>query len=145
MIRRKTGTATNSRIWNWWAVPGLPTAGTPPLAPPIFIPTDEVLPHNATAMDFRRTLPEIRWQSCLLGWAFGPRKFMKNWPRAHRALRGLTRLPWISGAFCRKFAGSPVCPRVSEPGAGIGFSTLSPVCPERTLTPVYVKLGYTYP
>ena len=48
MIRRKTGTATNSRIWNWWAVPGLPTAGTPPLAPPIFIPTDEVLPHNAT-------------------------------------------------------------------------------------------------
>jgi len=28
-----------------------------------------------------------------------------------RRLRGLTRLPWISGAFCRKFAGSPVCPR----------------------------------
>ena len=27
------------------------------------------------------------------------------------ALRGLTRLPWISGAFCRKSAGSPVCPR----------------------------------
>src|ERR1039458_2498848 len=27
-------------------------------------------------------------------------------------LRGLTRLPWISGAFCRKFAGSPVCPRI---------------------------------
>ena len=26
--------------------------------------------------------------------------------------RGLTRLPWISGAFCRKFAGSPVCPLV---------------------------------
>ncbi len=26
-------------------------------------------------------------------------------------LQGLTRLPWISGAFCRKFAGSPVCPR----------------------------------
>src|ERR1035438_2168748 len=23
-----------------------------------------------------------------------------------------TRLPWISGAFCWKFAGSPVCPRV---------------------------------
>src|ERR1019366_6144003 len=43
-------------------------------------------------------------------------------PRAHqhgeqqgrremRRLRGLTRLPWISGAYCRKFAGSPVCPR----------------------------------
>jgi len=29
-------------------------------------------------------------------------------------LRGPTRLPWISGAFCRKFAGSPVCPRVPE-------------------------------
>jgi hypothetical protein len=29
-------------------------------------------------MDFRRRLPEIRWQSCLLGWAFGPREFMKN-------------------------------------------------------------------
>ena len=28
-----------------------------------------------------------------------------------RRLRGLTGLPWISGAFCRKFAGSPVCPR----------------------------------
>src|ERR1035441_5311216 len=26
-----------------------------------------------------------------------------------QTLRGLTRLPWISGAFCRKFAGSPVC------------------------------------
>ena len=25
MIRRKTGTATNSRFWNWLAVPGLPT------------------------------------------------------------------------------------------------------------------------
>src|ERR1035441_1976917 len=25
--------------------------------------------------------------------------------------RGLTRLPWISGVFCRKSAGSPVCPR----------------------------------
>ena len=30
--------------------------------------------------------------------------------------RGLTRLPWISGAFCRKSAGSPVCPRSPEPG-----------------------------
>src|ERR1019366_2240549 len=28
---------------------------------------------------------------------------------------GLTRLPWISGALCRKFAGSPVCPRVPDP------------------------------
>jgi hypothetical protein len=26
-------------------------------------------------MDFRRSLPGIR---CLLGWAFGPRNFMKN-------------------------------------------------------------------
>src|ERR1019366_6312868 len=47
-VCRKTGTATNSRLWNWLAVPGLPRADTPPLAPPIFIPTDEVLPHNAT-------------------------------------------------------------------------------------------------
>ena len=30
-------------------------------------------------------------------------------------VRGLTRLPWISGAVCRKFAGSPVCPRVPSP------------------------------
>jgi len=29
-------------------------------------------------MDFWLTLPEIRCQSCLLGWAFGPRKLMKN-------------------------------------------------------------------
>jgi hypothetical protein len=28
-----------------------------------------------TDMNFRRSLPEIR---CLLGWAFGPRKLMKN-------------------------------------------------------------------
>ena len=34
----------------------------------------------------------------------------------NRLLRGLTRLPWISGAFCRKSAGSPVCPR--SPGTG---------------------------
>jgi phosphatidylglycerophosphate synthase len=43
----------------------------------------------------------------------------KKQPVAKIALRtepvksGLTRLPWISGAFCRKFAGSPVCPRFS--------------------------------
>jgi putative selenate reductase len=47
-VRRKTGTATNSRLWNWLAVPGLPTADTPPIARPIFISPDEVLPHNAT-------------------------------------------------------------------------------------------------
>src|ERR1039457_3591173 len=34
------------------------------------------------------------------------------------AVRGLTRLPWISGAFCRKFAGSPVCPQVPDERAG---------------------------
>src|SRR5450759_1379004 len=48
---------------------------------------------DKTGMDFRRILPEIRCQSCLspgseptprgafsplLGWAFGPRKFMNN-------------------------------------------------------------------
>ena len=49
---------------------------------------------DKTAMNFRRLLPGIRWQSCLSPIA-----------------RGLTRLPWISGALCRKFAGSPVCPR----------------------------------
>src|ERR1039457_38924 len=51
-VRRKTGTATNSRLWNWLAVPGLPTADTPPVAHPIFIPPDEVHPHNATDTDF---------------------------------------------------------------------------------------------
>jgi len=50
---------------------------------------------------------------------------MKNSAGSHRALRGLTRLPWISGAFCRKSAGSPVCPRLPEPGAGVGSSPLS--------------------
>src|ERR1035437_5690808 len=40
--------------------------------------------------------------------------------------RGLTGLPWISGAVCRKFAGSPVCPRLSllhqvdDAAAGLG-------------------------
>src|ERR1039457_6331866 len=33
-VCRKTGTATNSRLWNWLAVPGLPTADTPPVARP---------------------------------------------------------------------------------------------------------------
>src|ERR1017187_5746198 len=45
---RKAGTATNCRLWNWLAVPGLPTADTPPVARPIFIPSDEASPHNAT-------------------------------------------------------------------------------------------------
>src|ERR1017187_9517813 len=40
----------------------------------------------------------------------------------HRCLRGLTRLPWISGAVCRKFAGSPVCPR-SPPSLGRRMET----------------------
>jgi adenosylhomocysteine nucleosidase len=57
--RRKTGTATNSRLWNWLAVPGLPTPDTPPVGRPIFIPPDEVLPHNGTDTNFRRRLPEI--------------------------------------------------------------------------------------
>ena len=42
--RRKTGTATNSRLWNWLAVPGLPTADTPPVARPIFILPDQAFP-----------------------------------------------------------------------------------------------------
>jgi hypothetical protein len=33
---------------------------------------------DKTDMNFRRSLPAIRCQSCLLGWAFGPRKLMKN-------------------------------------------------------------------
>ena len=37
------------------------------------------------------------------------------------AVGGLTRLPWISGALCRKFAGSPVCPRV-HPADPIGYA-----------------------
>src|ERR1039457_5484804 len=73
-MRRKTGTATNSRLWNWLAVPGLPTADTPPVALPIFIPPDEVLPHNATDSEFPRCLPETGclYQGCLAG------------PKAHR-------------------------------------------------------------
>jgi hypothetical protein len=33
---------------------------------------------DKTDTNFWLTLPEIRSQSCLLGWAFGPRKLMKN-------------------------------------------------------------------
>jgi hypothetical protein len=58
-------------------------------------------------MDFRRILPEIRCQSCLspgweptprggfsplLGWAFGPRNFMKN-------AGSLRRFPDVRGGF----------------------------------------------
>jgi hypothetical protein len=38
--------------WLYLAVPGLPTADTPPVARLIFIPPDEVLPHNATDTTF---------------------------------------------------------------------------------------------
>src|SRR5450756_1849588 len=48
---------------------------------------------------------------------------------------GLTRLAWISGAFCRKFAASPVCPRVRSPLPAVLFRLCprvarcqSPVC-----------------
>src|ERR1017187_5700777 len=60
-VRRKTGTATNSRLWNWLAVPGLPTADTPPVARPIFIPPDEAFPHNAASTESRghRTGPPL--------------------------------------------------------------------------------------
>ena len=34
---------------------------------------------DKTDMNSRRSLPEIRCQSCLLGWAFRPRKLMKNY------------------------------------------------------------------
>src|ERR1035441_9163465 len=64
------------------------------------------------------------------------------------ALRGLTRLPWISGAFCRKFAGSPVCPlfrnfgrRAGKPGTVTifpapfdgNYGDCPRVCPRHTL------------
>src|SRR5450759_2221736 len=45
--------------------------------------------------------------------------------RHPRAPPGLTRLAWISGAFCRKFAASPVCPRVRSPLPAVVF----PLCP----------------
>src|ERR1019366_37400 len=41
------------------------------------------------------------------------RQHRRRSEREVSTLRGLTRLPWISGAFCRKFAGSLVCPRLS--------------------------------
>src|ERR1017187_359920 len=85
-------------------------------------PIDHEPANPGVTPSFRRTLPET---GCLLGWAFGPRSFMKNCPSGDGALRGLTRLPWISGAFCRKSAGSPVCPRFPGPGPRTGFSTLS--------------------
>jgi hypothetical protein len=74
-IRRKTGTATNSRLWNWLAVPGLPTADTPPVARPIFILPDEAFPHNATDTKF-------------------PAQFAGNWLSVPGfAPRGTLRLP----------------------------------------------------
>src|ERR1035438_10221050 len=53
-----------------------------------------------------------------------PAKLHEKLPPGDGALRGLTRLPWISGAFCRKFAGSPVCLRFPGPAPRIGFSPL---------------------
>src|ERR1035438_1856611 len=53
-----------------------------------------------------------------------PAKLHEKLPPDDGALRGLTRLPWISGAFCRKFAGSPVCLRFPGPAPRIGFSPL---------------------
>src|ERR1017187_6798607 len=46
---RKTGTATNSRLWNWLAVPGLPTADTPSPGLP-----------NATGLPVRRVPKTVR-------------------------------------------------------------------------------------
>src|ERR1035438_9317391 len=58
---------------------------------------------------------------------------MAAWSRTGLVPRGLTRLPWISGAFCRKSAGSPVCPR--SPGSGAWRVFLSRV---RSLQLIFV-------
>src|SRR5450759_1653300 len=72
-----------------------------------FIATHERPGTDKTGMDFRRILPEICCQSCLspgseptprggfsnlLGWAFGPRNFMKN-------AVSLRRFPDVRGGF----------------------------------------------
>src|ERR1035441_5555464 len=67
----------------------------------------------------RPTIPR-GWFFDSVGMGLRPAKLHEKLP-----LRGLTRLPWISGAFCRKFAGSPVCPRFPGPAPRIGFSPLS--------------------
>src|ERR1019366_6549205 len=97
---------------------------------------------DETAMGFRRLLPEIRWQPRLspgaptnaraprLPWVSGAfcRKFAGSpvYPQAPTNARA-TRLPWISGAFCRKFAGSPVCPQIPDERAGDETARAFPV------------------
>src|SRR5665811_2309721 len=85
-----------------------------------------------TDMNFRRILPEIRCQSCLfacseptprggfsplLGWAFGPRNFMKN---CHGDFIATHERPWDSQdwhGFPAHFAGNSL-PVLSVPGFG---------------------------
>src|SRR5450756_954072 len=102
---------------------------------------------DKTGMDFRRILPEIRCQSCLspgseptphggfstlLGWAFGPRNFMKN-------TGSLRRFPDVRGGFSpllgwtfgpRNFMKNAVSLR-RFPDVRGGFSTLSTRCGRR--------------
>src|ERR1035438_5523743 len=51
-VLRKAGTVTNSRLWNWLTVLDCPRFAhdrhPAEQSRPIFIPPDEVLPHNAT-------------------------------------------------------------------------------------------------
>src|ERR1019366_8196555 len=51
-VRRKTGTATNSRLWNWLAVPGLPR-GTRPRPQPFPSVTSEII--QSKIMDIAST------------------------------------------------------------------------------------------
>src|ERR1035437_127087 len=72
-------------------------------------------------MNFWLTLPEIRCRSCLLGWAFRPRNFMKN--RCLRVGHALACQP-AGGRPCRWFFDPVMPPTSCEQRCGWG----SPSC-----------------
>src|SRR5450759_2796441 len=115
---------------------------------------------DKTGMDFRRILPEIRCQSCLspgseptprggfsnlLGWAFGPRNFMKD-------AVSLRRFPDVRGGFSpllgwafgpRNFMKNAVSLR-RFPDVRGGFSPLCPVASERVTGDVGTYRNWNY-
>src|SRR5450759_322763 len=68
-------------------------------------------------MNFWLTLPEIRCQACLLGWAFGPRKLMKNCHGDFIATHERPRDSQDWHGFPAHFAGNSL-PVLSVPGFG---------------------------
>src|ERR1035441_11397 len=72
----------------------------------VLLPASEARPEGRDGHQVDDDNCQIEIMHRLAGQAILPQT-----PSITSRARGLTRLPWISGAFCRKFAGSPVCPR----------------------------------